>query len=426
MAEIITMLALSPTMEEGTIAAWLKQEGDTVEEGELLAEVETDKATMEMESFFEGTVLKVLVKDGDTVKVGAPMAVIGEPDEDADAALAAFGGAEPAQEEAPAPTPEAAPQAAVEAPAQTSTSGDTGRVKASPLARRMAEDAGIALSTISGSGPNGRIIKRDIEEAIANPPSQVAAPKAAPAPLGEAVVVGALPEANGSPEPMSQMRKTIAKRLTQVWNATPHFYLTMAIDMAEAMAYRKTINAQLKAAEIEAKVSVNDLIVKACAIALKRFPRMNVAFAGDDLMYFEDVHIGVAVAIEDGLITPTIHNANQKSLAQISSEVRELATRARDKKLKPGEYGGSTFTISNLGMFGIEDFCAVINPPEAGILACGAVEQVPVVVDGELAVGTRMKVTLSCDHRAVDGAVGAEFLQHVKRMLENPVLLGVA
>lgn len=438
MAEVITMLALSPTMEEGTIAEWLKPEGSTVEEGELIAEIETDKATMEMESFFEGTVLKVLVKAGDAVKVGDPMAVIGEPGEDADAALADYGQA-PASEDKPAPSADAQPEPkredAPEAQPEQDQGSDADRIFVSPVAKNMAQEANLDLSKIKGSGPNGRIVKADVEQAIsagkasakAAPPAQPAQPTSQPkAPAGDSLVIGQMPDAGGHGEPMSQMRKTIAKRLTQVWQNTPHFYLTMNIDMAEAMAFRKQINAQLERAGFDAKVSVNDLIIKACAIALKRFPRMNVAFNGDELQHFDQVHIGVAVAIEDGLITPTVRDADQKSLAQISEQVRELATKARDKKLKPNEYGGSTFTISNLGMYGIDDFCAVINPPEAGILACGAVQQVPVVVNGELAVGTRMRVTLSCDHRAVDGAVGAQFLQHVKSLLENPVLISVA
>lgn len=441
MAEVITMLALSPTMEEGTIAEWLKPEGSTVEEGELIAEIETDKATMEMESFFEGTVLKVLVKAGDAVKVGDPMAVIGEEGEDVEAALAEYGNAPaPAQEDKPAPSDDAKPapqedkaEAKSEAkPEQAQEqASDNERVFVSPVAKNMAQEANLDLSKIKGSGPHGRIVKADVEQAIASgKASAKAAPAAQPAqakaPAGDSLVIGQMPDAGGHGEPMSQMRKTIAKRLTQVWQNTPHFYLTMSIDMAAAMAFRKQINAQLESAGFDAKVSVNDLIIKSCAIALKRFPRMNVAFNGDELQHFEQVHIGVAVAIEDGLITPTVRDADQKSLAQISTQVRELATKARDKKLKPNEYGGSTFTISNLGMYGIDDFCAVINPPEAGILACGAVQQVPVVVNGELAVGTRMRVTLSCDHRAVDGAVGAQFLQHVKTLLENPVLISVA
>lgn len=430
MAEVITMLALSPTMEEGTIAEWLKPEGSTVEEGELIAEIETDKATMEMESFFEGTVLKVLVKAGDAVKVGDPMAVIGEEGEDVEAALAEYGKA-PAQEDKPAPSDDAKPAPQEDkAEAKSEQASDNERVFVSPVAKNMAQEANLDLSKLKGSGPHGRIVKADVEQAIALGKSSAKASPAQPAqakaPAGDSLVIGQMPDAGGHGEPMSQMRKTIAKRLTQVWQNTPHFYLTMSIDMAAAMAFRKQINAQLESAGFDAKVSVNDLIIKSCAIALKRFPRMNVAFNGDELQHFEQVHIGVAVAIEDGLITPTVHNADQKSLAQISTQVRELATKARDKKLKPNEFGGSTFTISNLGMYGIDDFCAVINPPEAGILACGAVQQVPVVVNGELAVGTRMRVTLSCDHRAVDGAVGAQFLQHVKTLLENPVLISVA
>ncbi|MFW5967882.1 MAG: dihydrolipoamide acetyltransferase family protein, partial [Persicimonas sp.] len=254
-----------------------------------------------------------------------------------------------------------------------------------------------------------------VEEALERAPE---APAEAPA----AAKVGELP---GKEIELSQMRKTIARRLQEVWQSTPHFALTVDIDMASAMEQRAEINEQLAAADIEAKVSVNDMIVKACALALEEYPAMNVAFQGDHLVQFDDIHIGVAVAVEAGLITPTIDNANQKGLRQISEEARELAERARDKKLTPEEYTGGTFTVSNLGMYGIDHFMAVINPPQAGILACGAVDQVPVVEDGELTVGTRMKVTLSCDHRAVDGAQGAEFLNHIKRYLENPVLLMV-
>lgn len=428
MAEVITMLALSPTMEEGTIAEWFKEEGEDVEEGEVIAEVETDKAAMEMESFFEGKVLKVLVKKGDTVKVGAPMAVIGEAGEDADAALAALGGAPAPAAESPtaeaaaaAPAPEAATAPAPDAPA-----GDA-RIKSSPLARKMAQEAGLDLSTIAGSGPHGRIIKRDIEDAIANKATSAPAPQAA-APLAATIdgtpgFLGPLPDAGATMEPLTQMRKAIARRMTQVWSSTPFFYLTLEIDMAQAMSQRKELNKKLADAGIQAKLSVNDMIVKACALALKEFPRMNCAYAGDEIAYFDEVHIGVAVALEDGLITPTIRNADKKSLTAISTETRELAGKARDRKLKPNEYGGSTFSISNLGMYGIDHFQAVINPPESGILACGAVQQVPVVQEGELTVGTRMKVTLTCDHRAVDGAIGAQFLQRVQKYLENPVLL---
>ncbi len=431
MAEVVTMLALSPTMDEGTLAEWTKNEGDAVEEGEVLAEVETDKATMEMESFFEGTLLKQLVGPGDAVPVGAPIAVIGEAGEDISAVLEELEGgsggqatpatgAEQPQLASTEVTDVPAQQEAPEAPAAPAAEVSEGRLKASPLARRMAEDEGLDLSAIDGSGPAGRIIKRDIEAALAQ--GVTAAPKAA---LQAAHAPVAAPEVPAQEIPLSQMRKTIAKRLQSVWQTTPHFTLTMDIDMAAAMAQRKQINNGLKDAEIDAKISVNDMIVKACAVALEQFPAMNVAYQGDHLLQFNEVHVGVAVAIEDGLITPTVRNANQKGLRQISTEIRELAARAQNKRLQPEEYSGGTFTVSNLGMFGIDHFMAVINPPQAGILACGAVKQVPVVEDGELTVGTRMKVTLSCDHRAVDGAVGAEFLTHVKRLLENPLLLMV-
>ena len=455
MADVITLLALSPTMEEGTIAEWLKAEGDSVEEGEIIAEVETDKATMEMESFFEGTVLRVLVSAGDVVPVGAPLAVVGEAGEDADAALAALGGAADgsvADEAAPAPREDAHraedagygghDEAARDAregeareraatPAQTDgrpAPAEGGRIFASPIARRMAQEAGIALERIEGSGPNGRIVKQDVERAQASGRSDAPVEAAPGAPRqaapGAPAVVGQLPDAGGHPEPMSQMRRTIARRLTQVWQNTPFFYLTVEIDMSAAMARRSAVNAEIAAAGVEAKLSVNDMIVKACASALRSYPRMNVAFNGDELVHFDRVHVGIAVALEDGLITPVLKDADRMGLRAISQNTRELATRARDKKLKPEEYTGSTFSISNLGMYGVDNFLAVINPPEAAILACGAVQKVPVVgPDGELTVGTRMKITLTCDHRAVDGAVGAEFLQHVRRGLENPVLL---
>jgi pyruvate dehydrogenase E2 component (dihydrolipoamide acetyltransferase) len=431
MAEVVTMLALSPTMDEGTLAEWSKNEGDAIEEGEVLAEVETDKATMEMESFFDGTLLKQLIAAGDAVPVGAPIAIIGEPDEDISGVLDELETSEAAAQEAGADEPEAGadePEAeAAEAAAVTQqeaaprrdlVAGQVeaqkipgGRLKASPLARRMADEEGLELRNVEGTGPGGRIIKRDIEAALE------ARPTAAP------FETAAAPEAPAEKRPLSQMRKTIARRLREVWQSTPHFTLTMSIDMGRAMAQRKEINAQLEAAELDAKISVNDMIVKACALALREYPAMNVAFQGDHLLQYNEVHVGVAVAVEEGLITPTIRHADHKGLRKISQESRELAVRARDKKLTPEEYTGGTFTVSNLGMYGIDHFMAVINPPQAGILACGAVKKIPVVEDGELAVGTRMSVTLSCDHRAVDGAMGAEYLNHVKRLLENPVLL---
>ena len=457
MAEVITLLALTPTMEEGTLAEWLKPEGEPVEEGEIIAEVETDKATMEMESFFEGTMLKVLVKPGDTVAVGAPLAVVGQEGEDIGSLLADLqsGGGNVSEDQVAAGSVEeresreerndkqTAREKATRPPSEPSSTRDVSgdehrppltqraegqgqeqeesgtRIRVSPLARRIAEERGLDLRQLAGSGPSGRIIKRDVESA--QRPQQQQQPSAK-APSSGAVAQA--PE-GGVRAPLSQMRKTIARRLTEVWQATPHFFLTRSIDMAPAMKQRKHINEQLAAAGIETKISVNDLIIKACAVALRRYPAMNVSFQGDHLVEHADVHIGVAVAIEDGLITPKIAHADRKSLTAVASEVRELMGRARDKKLRPEEYTGSTFTLSNLGMFGIEEFTAIINPPEAGILACGAVEKIPVVQDDALTVGTRMKVTLSCDHRAVDGATGAQFLQELARILESPVLLMV-
>lgn len=415
MAEVITMLALSPTMEEGTLVEWLKSEGDSVEEGELIAEIETDKATMEMESFHDGVLLKLIAKKGDALAVGAPLAVVGKKGEDISDLLAGLGqkgSSAPAQETKPetkaveeqAPKAEAKPEKTAPRP----ESDDSDRIKASPVARKMAKEKGLDLATLEGSGPHGRIIMKDVEEASAPSPSRAAQGTA---------------ESSSNMVALSQMRKTIARRLVEVWNDTPHFYLTADIDMAKAMAQRAEINAQLKAAGSVVKISVNDLIVKASAVALRNYPKMNVAFRGDSIEQYDDVHVGVAVAIPDGLITPVIRDADQKTLSQVATEIRELATRAKDKRLKPHEYTGSTFSISNLGMYQIDEFSAIINPPEAAILACGSVRQTPVVEDGEIVVGTRMKITLSCDHRAVDGAVGAEFLMELRRLLENPILL---
>ena len=437
MAEIMEMLALSPTMEEGVLAEWLKQEGDTVEEGEVLAEVETDKATMEMESFHSGTILKLFVDAGATVTVGDPLVVIGEEGEDISDLVdgAQSGGPAPQkaaddgdgdsdkEEDDKAQDDEKAKAAGAEEPS-TATDGEGGRIKSSPLARRIAQDKGVALEAIDGSGPGGRIIKRDVESAIEAGVGEQdggQAPQAAVA--GVLDNVGDLSFVDGETERLSQMRKTIAKRLVGVWQTTPHFYLTRSIDMGPLMARRAEINEQLKASEAGVKLSVNDLIVKACATALANYPDMNVAFTKDGLYRFAEVNIGVAVAVDAGLITPTVRHADTKSVGSISREIRELAGRAREGKLAPEEYGAHTFSVSNLGMYDIDDFLAVINAPDAGILACGAVKDVPVVEDGELAVGTRMKVSLACDHRAVDGAVGAEFLAEVVTLLENPMML---
>lgn len=429
MAEVMEMLALSPTMEEGVLAQWLKDEGDSVEEGDVLAEVETDKATMEMESFFSGTVLKLLAADGATVKVGDPLVIIGEEGEDVSGLIEKLGskGAaaeEPAQEskeeadtaESDRDTGEEGASASV-TEESTDRAGD-GRLKVSPLARRIAEDRGLNLRDIDGSGPGGRIIKRDVESA-----EKPSAPRAGKA---QAELVGAdVSFVSGEAKPLSQMRKTIARRLVEVWQSTPHFYLTRDVDMARAMKRRKEVNRQLAEAEAGLKISVNDLIVKAAALALASYPKMNVAFTDDGLYHFDEVNIGVAVAVDEGLITPTVRKADQKSVGAITREIRELAGRAREGRLTPEEYSSHTFSISNLGMYGIDEFMAVINPPDAAILACGSVKKVPVVEDDELTIGTRMKISLACDHRAVDGAVGAEFLQHLVQNLENPMLLFV-
>jgi pyruvate dehydrogenase E2 component (dihydrolipoamide acetyltransferase) len=425
MAEVVEMLALSPTMDEGTIAEWTKSEGDHVEEGEVIADVETDKATMEMESFFEGTLLKVLVSAGDAVEVGQPIAIIGEEGEDISDLLADLdSGSSDADDEAAEDARDQADAADEQPDDPPSTEPATGprdtpdreRIFASPLARRIAEDKGLELASIQGSGPNGRIIKADVESAQPRQARQPSSRTSTPQPDTEL---------EGEQIPLSQMRKTIAKRLQASWQNAPHFMLTVSIDMAAAMERRAEINTGLKEAEMGVKISVNDLIVKACAQALQQFPEVNVSFQDDHIAQYDASNIGVAVAVDEGLVTPVIRNADTKTLSHIARETRELAERARDKDLMPEDYNGGTFTVSNLGMFGIDHFTAVINPPQAAILACGAVKEVPVVEDGELTVGTRMKVTLSCDHRAVDGATGAEFLQVLVNLLENPLLLMV-
>ena len=423
MADIIEMIQLSPTMEEGVLVEWLKKEGDAVEEGEVIAEIETDKATMEMESFYEGTVLKLLVAAGDAAAVGTALAIVGAPGEDISALLAtASGSAAPSlpAAEPPAaaaePTP-AAPAAVAAAPAATSADDDR-RVRSSPLARKIAADRGIDVRAVTGTGPAGRIVKRDVEAYVApaaEAPRAAAAPVLAPPP---AVAAGL----EGETVRLSQMRKAIAKNLSVAWQA-PAFMLTREIAMDAAMAFRAQLNAAL-AADDAGKVSVNDLMIKACGKALIDVPEMNAAFQGDELFLYKTADIGVAVAIDGGLITPIVRRAEQKSLIAIAAESRALALKARDKKLEPHEYSGSTFSISNLGMFGIDHFTAVLNPPAAGILAVGQTKRVPIVDgDGELSVGQRMTVTLTCDHRAVDGAVGAVFLQRFARYMETPLLL---
>lgn len=411
MAEVIRMPRLSDTMEEGVIIDWMKKVGDSVAPGDVLAEVETDKATMDLESFDTGTLLHIAVEKG-TVPVDGIIAIIGDKDEDVAAILAAAETAGPSGSDSKeaADTKVEEPQAstAAQAPAAAPQPATDTHIKASPLAKKMAAEAGLSLGNITGSGEHGRIIKRDIEAAMAAPAPAASAP-AAPV---------SYPSSGYSDESVSQMRKTIARRLGESKFSAPHFYLTMKIDMTSAIAARKSINELLA----PAKVSFNDLVVKASAMALKRHPEVNSSWLGDRIRTNYDVNIGVAVAIDDGLVVPVIPHTDQKSLATISAEVKDKAGRARDRKLGLDEMQGNTFTISNLGMFGIDEFTAIINPPDACILAVGGIEKQPVVVsDDEIEIRSIMKVTLSCDHRVVDGAMGAKFLQTLKALLEEPV-----
>ena len=421
MATKVIMPKLSPTMEEGQISRWLKKEGDKVSMGEPLAEIDTDKATMEMQALGNGVLRKILISEGQSAPLGQLIAVIGEPDEDI-ASLLSEAPAQPQVQEqketdAPPPAPEVAqpqPQAKA-APAENgrqpqAAPSDTGRMIVSPLAARMAADAGIDLRSLQGSGPGGRIIKRDIEAVISKP-----AVAAAPLYVQQA---GASAYRD---EPASQIRQTIAKRLVTSLGPVPHFFLTTEIEMDRAAEMRKGINVL----DPDLKISINDIIIKVAAAALIQHPAVNASFQEKTVRYYERADIGVAVAIEDGLITPVVRAADQKSLSQIASEVRELAERARSKRLKPEEYTGATFSISNLGMFGIDEFTAVINPPEGAILAVGAMAAKPVVRENEIVIRQMMRVTMSCDHRVIDGATGAKFLQTFKKILENPLYLVV-
>jgi pyruvate dehydrogenase E2 component (dihydrolipoamide acetyltransferase) len=442
------MEALSPTMEEGQLVRWLKAEGDSVSEGDILAEIETDKATMELVARGSGVLRKIGLQEGGTAKVGDVIAVIAKKDEDIGGIVAEPGNGGPAarapakkaeekagdveeeaepeeeeeaEEQAPAPS-KRQPRAEREEKAAKATTkpkreaepaeapdGD-GRVKASPLAKRMASDAGIALDRVKGSGPGGRIIRRDIEAAAKSPAPAAAAARRAP----------------GGPEieevPVSQMRKTIAKRLVTSIGPVPTFYLTIDVDMSRLLAAREQVNARLEAMD-GGKASINDFLIKALAMALARHPEVNAQWQDTVIVRHHRVHVGVAVAVDEGLITPIVRDADAKGVAEIAREVRELAGRAREKKLKPDEYTGATFSISNLGMFGIEEFTAIINPPEAGIIAVGEVREKVVVENGEMVIRPRMRMTMSCDHRVVDGATGARFLQTVRAFVEEPVMM---
>jgi len=496
MATQVVMPKLSPTMEEGQLSRWLKKEGDKVSVGEPLAEIDTDKATMEAQALATGVLRKILVPEGSTVPLGTIIAIIGEPDEDISGLVSAAAspaaqsedkeriedstegsahgtpdelaqvvpdgertqatvkgapidgdvggqpgmpaervdaGADERRQPVSAPKP---PESGSAQPSQGNGQGSEagGRLIVSPIAARMAAEAGINLRSLSGSGPGGRIVKRDIEEAIsrggdgdASQPEKTAGQSAQPEqPRGaksEAPRVYTAPAVGGASayrdEPLTTIRATIAKRLVSSIGPVPHFFLTTEIEMDRAAELRRQLNEM----DAELKVSVNDLIIKVAAAALVQHPSVNASFQEKAIRYYERADIGVAVAVEDGLITPVIRAANTKSVGQISREVRELAERARARKLKPEEYTGATFSISNLGMFGIDEFTAVINPPEAAILAVGAMQPKPVVRDGEVVVRQLMRVTMSCDHRVIDGATGAKFLQTLKKILENPLLL---
>ncbi len=415
MATKVHMEALSPTMEEGQVVKWLKSEGDKVASGDVLAEIETDKATMELVARGEGILQKILLEEGGTAAVGALIGVIGEDGED----LSDFV-AEEEEDDAPSAEAESAETEASAEPAPDEDAEESaeereapraerdGRVKASPLARRLAEEEGLDLSSIEGSGPGGRVVKRDVEKAVDEGVTPAPSPTTAPDSEEDYVDVS-----------LSQMRKTIAKRLVESIGPIPHFFLTVDVDMSRTVQARARINKQLEKDGF--KVSFNDIVLKATAMALRKHPECNAHWLGDAVRQFNRVHLAVAVAIEDGLITPVVRDADRKGLVEISTEVRELAGRAREKKLKPEEYSGGTFSVSNLGMFGVEDFTAVINPPEAGILAVGALEERAVVKDGEVVVEHRMKITMSCDHRVIDGALGAQFLQTLTGILEEPL-----
>ncbi|QEH77300.1 pyruvate dehydrogenase complex dihydrolipoamide acetyltransferase [Sphingomonas sp. C8-2] len=432
----LKMPALSPTMEEGTLAKWLVKEGDTVKSGDLLAEIETDKATMEFEAVDEGTIAKLVVAEGtEGVKVGSVIALIQGEDEDAAPKAAPKAEAAPKEEPKPAPAPKAeapAPKAEASAKpaapaAMPAASGD--RVKASPLARRLAQAQGVDLAQVSGTGPGGRVVKADLDgapKAAAPAPAPAAAATPAPAAAPAAAPKPAAAPAQAGPDEiphevvkLSNMRKVIARRLTESMQQSPHIFLTVDIRLDPLLKLRGQLNASLEARGV--KLSVNDLLIKALAVALMEVPDCNVSFAGDTLIQYKRADISVAVAIPGGLITPIIKGADTKSVAAIATEAKDLAQRAKEGKLQPHEYQGGTASISNMGMFGIKQFTAVINPPQAMIMAVGAGEKRPYVVDDALSTATVMSVTGSFDHRAIDGAVGAQLMQAFKRLVENPL-----
>ena len=417
MAEIVRMPRLSDTMTEGTVAKWHKKVGDAISEGDLLAEIETDKATMEFESFQEGVLLHIGVQEASTAPVDCILAILGEEGEDVSAVIEAD--AAPVIEEKveepkevkkeksvkvdPVETPKVSSPVEESSPSVVvSKSTSNARVKASPLAKRLAKEKGVDISLIPGSGEGGRVVKRDVDN------------------YQSGVVRTGLTEERYSEEPVSQMRKTIARRLSESKFTAPHFYLSITVDMDNAISSRKAINAKL-----DHKISFNDIIVKASAMSLREHPTVNSSWRGDVIRRNEHVNVGVAVAVEEGLLVPVVRYTDTKTLSEISKEVKAFAQGAKDKKLQPADWEGSTFTISNLGMFGIDEFTAIINTPDACILAVGGIQQVPVVKEGQIVPGNVMKLTLSCDHRVVDGASGAAFLQSLKAYIENPITMFV-
>ncbi len=441
MSTKVFMEALSPTMEEGRLVKWLKNEGDAIKSGDVLAEVETDKAIMELVARGDGVLRKRLLAEGGTAPVGTLIGVVAGADENIDALISEAGAGASA---APAPAPAAAapgpttepptekpktsqpgggaaaastapPAPPVQAPGEPkptpppTTAADGGRTKSSPLARRIAGERGVNLGTVTGSGPGGRIIRKDVEAAAAAPAAAAPAGRAVAGPSG----------ADYTDTPLTQIRKTIARRLAESIGPVPTFYLTAEFDM-ERVAEMRTAMAEMGD---EFKVSFNDIILKAVATALSQHPECNAHWLGDGIRTWHRVHIGMAVAIDDGLITPVIFDAHLKRLSEIGAEARDLAKRARERKLKPEEYTGSTFSVSNLGMFGIDHFTAIINPPEAGILAIGGIEERVMARNGEVVIRRRLRVTMSCDHRVIDGATGAKFLQTLRRLMENPLML---
>ena len=417
MAEIVYMPKLSDTMTEGVVAEWTKKVGDPVSSGEVLAEIETDKATMEFESFYDGFLLHIGVEKGQTAPINAVLAIIGEKDEDVKKILAETAKSAPVVEEAKVeevkqtPSPETVAQKVaapiVSAPAPVvQVAESNGRVNASPLAKKMANDKGIDLNSVVGTGEGGRIVKRDIDHYT---------PYVGGGSISRKAFVGTK---SFTDEPVTQMRKTIAKRLAESKFTAPHFYLTLDIDMDNAIALRKSLF------ELDGtKVSFNDMVIKACGLALREHPTVNSAWLGDVIRRNQHVHIGVAVAVPDGLLVPVVRFADGKDLSSINAEVKDFAAKAKSKKLQPADWEGNTFTISNLGMYGIEAFTAIVNPPDSCILAVGGIKEIPVVKNGSIVPGNVMKVTLSCDHRVVDGVSGSEFLNTVKKYIENPVIL---